>query len=401
MEPLKPADTVVPVEPPEPEALARLATSSNAFAVELWGRIRETAGNLAVSPASLTLALTMAWGGARGETAAEMKQVLHFEGSAEDVMGSAGRLLQAWNTSAGPALLRLASRLFGAKDFAFEPPYLERTRTAFGAPLEPVDFRADIEATRRLINDWAAHRTEGRIPELLPPGSLVPEVTRLVLVNAIYFKAAWAQPFSEELTQREPFFVAPQAPRDVPLMHRTGDYRFAQVDGVKVLELPYEGGELSMLFVLPDAVDGLEAIERKLTSAQVADWIDALSRERVHVVLPRFEVNPGGSLELGRVLGEMGMARAFDPDRADFTGMANPKNPAERLHISKVFHKAFVKLDEKGTEAAAATAVVMISRTAMRPGKPKDFRADHPFLFFLRDIRSGMLLFMGRVADPA
>jgi serpin B len=401
MKPHKPEDTAAPVAPPSDEELARIARSSNAFAADLWGRVRGTQGNLAVSPASITLALAMTWGGARGRTADDMKQVLHFEGSADEVMASAGRLLQAWNTSSGAALLRVANRLFGAQRYTFEKPYLEKIQAAFGAPLEPVDFDNDIEATRKSINDWVARQTEDRIQGLLPARSLQPRLTRLVLVNAIYFKASWAKPFSEDQTVSEPFIVTAAMKKEVPLMHRTGDYGYAEQDGVKVLEMPYQGGDLSMVVVLPDAVDGLEAVERQLTSAQLDDWITALHKENVKVVLPRFEVSPAASLELGETLAAMGMARAFNPEEADFTGMANPPNSSERLHISKVFHKAFVKLDEKGTEAAAATAVVMAMRTALRqPREPKDFRADHPFLFFLRDTTSGMILFMGRVSDP-
>ncbi|MFL5346159.1 MAG: serpin family protein [Hyalangium sp.] len=375
-------------------------TRSNTFALELWSQVRGTGGNLAVAPASITLALAMTWGGARGDTAREMKEVLHFEGSAEEVMSWAGRLLQAWNTSAGPSLLRVANRLFGAKDFTFEKPYLEKTRAVFGAPLEPVDFDAGVEATRQSINAWVARQTEDRIQGLLPVGSLKPKRTKLVLVNAVYFKASWATPFSEESTQPELFFVTRTETKQVPLMHRTGDYRFVQTDGVKVLELPYEGQELAMVFVLPEKAGGLEDVEQNLTSAQLDEWMGTLGRERVNVALPRFEVRPEASIELGDALVAMGMARAFSPEEADFTGMANPAHSQERLHISKVFHQAFVKVDEKGTEAAAATAVVMMTRGAMRPRETQDFRADHPFLFFLRDTSSGMILFMGRVADP-
>ena len=379
-----------------------LAASSNAFATELWSRLRGTKGNLAVSPASLTLALAMTWGGARGETASQMKQVLHFEGTPEQVMAEAGRLLQDWNASDGASLLRVANRLFGAKGFVFEKPYLEKTQAAFGAPLEAVDFDEGAEASRQSINGWVARQTEDRIQELLPRGSLKPRLTKLVLVNAVYFKASWATPFPEGSTRPEPFFASKGKAKDVPLMHRTGDYRFVQTDGVQVLEVPYEGGALAMLFVLPEEQDGLEAVEKELTSARLTEWIDALGRERVNVALPRFEVNPPGSVPLGDALVKMGMGQAFDAERADFTGMANPASPNDRLHISDVFHKAFVKLDEKGTEAAAATAVVMMTRgAAMRPREPKDFRADHPFLFFLRDTSTGMILFMGRVAEPA
>jgi serpin B len=398
----KSADTTSPVAPPSPFEVARLARSSNAFAADLWSQIREAKGNLAVSPVSITLALAMTWGGAKGDTATEMKQVLHFEGTQDEVMASAGRLLQAWNTSSDVTLLRVANRLFGSRSYTFEKPYLEKTQATFGAPLEPVDFDDNIEATRESINAWIAQQTEDRIQDLLPERSLKPGLTKLVLVNAIYFKATWAKPFSEDLTAPEPFFVTPTVKKDVPLMRRKGDYRFAERDGVKVLEILYKDGDMAMMFVLPDAVDGLEAVEQKLTSTQLDGWFSALMNETVNVMLPRFEINPETSLELGEALGAMGMGRAFNPDEADFTGMANPPNPNERLHISKVVHKAFVKLDEQGTEAAAATAVVMVARTGLaRPKVPKEFRADHPFLFFLRENSSGMILFMGRVSEPA
>ena len=397
----KPEDPTAPVAPPSDEELTRLTRSSNAFAAELWRKVRGSPGNLALSPASITLALAMTWGGARGETASEMQQVLHFEGGPDDVMGSAGQLLRAWNTSSGSTLLRVANRLFGSKSYTFEQPYLARTEAAFGAPLEPVDFDDAIETSRESINAWVAQQTEDRIQGLLPSRSLRPRVTKLVLVNTVYFKAVWAHFFPEEQTRSEPFFVTPTEKRQADLMRRTGSYGYAEQDGVKVLEILYREGDWSMLFVLPDAVDGLEQVERNLTSEVFNDWVTALHSETVNVVLPRFEVNPEAAVELGDALAEMGMTRAFDPLRADFTGMANPPNANERLHISKVFHKAFVKVDEKGTEAAAATAVVMMGRSAMaRPREPKDFRADHPFLFFLRDKASGMILFMGRVSEP-
>jgi serpin B len=397
----KPEDPATPVEPPSYEEQLQLARSSNAFAAALWSQVRGMAGNLALSPASITLALAMTWGGARGETQSELKKALHFEGTADEVMASAGQLLQAWNTSAGTTLLRVANRLFGSKSYTFEQPYLAKTQATFGAPLEPVDFDEAIETTRESINAWVARQTEDRIQELLPEGSLRPRLTKLVLVNAVYFKAVWARPFSEEQTFSEPFFVTPAVKQKADLMRRTGDYGYAEQDGVKVLELPYREGDWSMIFVLPDAVDGLEAVERNLTGEVFNDWVTALHNETVNVVLPRFEVTPKSSVELGEALQAMGMKKAFNPYEADFTGMANPPNPNERLHLSKVFHQAFVKVNEKGTEAAAATAAVMMARGAMgRQREPKDFRADHPFLFFLRDKNSGMILFMGRVSEP-
>lgn len=396
-----PENPSTPVAPPSDEEQQRLAQSTNAFAAELWRQVCGSPGNLALSPASITLALAMAWGGARGETSSEMKQVLHFQGSVSEVMASAGQLLQAWNTAAGNTVLRVVNRLFGSTRYSFEQPYLDTTRATFNAPLEPVDFDDDVEATRKSINAWVEKQTENRIQGLLPDRSLRPRLTKLVLVNAVYFKAVWAHVFPEDMTVSEPFFVTPTVKKDADLMHRTGSYAYAEQDGVKVLELPYQDGAWSMIFALPDAVDGLAEVERNLTSEVINDWVTALRTETVVVELPRFEVNPAAPVELGEALVNLGMARAFDAQRADFTAMANPPNASERLHITKVFHKAFVKVNEKGTEAAAATAVVMAARSAMgRQREPKSFRADHPFLFFLRDKASGMILFMGRVSEP-
>ena len=182
-------------------------------------------------------------------------------------------------------------------------------------------------------------------------------------------------------------------------MHRTGSFGFAQRDGVKVLALPYKGDAMSMVVVLPDDVEGLSAVEASLTPERLDVLVKALAPQRVAVSLPKFEVNPSAALSLGDLLKVMGMSVAFDRQKADFTGIANPPDPADRLFIGGVFHKAFVKVDEKGTEAAAATAVVMMRAQAM-PVRSVEFKADHPFLFFLRDDVSGLILFMGRVAEP-
>jgi serpin B len=185
-------------------------------------------------------------------------------------------------------------------------------------------------------------------------------------------------------------------------MNQVEHFKYAVIDGVKVLEMPYEGGAFAMTLVLPDATEGVDGLERRLSNKAFDSWVAALKSERVIVALPKFEVNPASSLSLGDLLIGLGMPLAFDRDLADFTGIANPPSPADRLYISKVFHKAFVKLDEKGTEAAAATAVVMARAGSAAPSMPpSEFRADHPFLFVLRDVRSGMILFMGRVNDPS
>ena len=400
----KPADVAPPgpaVAPPAPGELAGLAKSSNALAFDLYAKARTQGGNLALSPISISTALTMTWAGARGETAAQMKKVLHAEGEATSAMDVAGKLLASFGNADSKVTLRVANRLFGEKTYAFEQPYLDRTKAAFGAPLEALDFKGAVEPSRVHINDWVAKQTQERIKDLIPAGALTSN-TRLVLTNAIYFLGDWMKPFRNESTRPAPFHATATAARDVPTMNQAEHFQFAAVDGVKLLEMPYEGGEVAMTFVLPDAPAGLEAVEKQLSPEVMDKWVRALQFDRVVVALPKFEINPAASLSLGDTLQALGMPLAFDPAKADFTAIANPPSPADRLYISKVFHKAFVKLDEKGTEAAAATAVVMTRAGAAAPSKPPvEFRADHPFLFVLRHVKSGAILFMGRVSDPA
>jgi serine protease inhibitor len=377
-----------------------LARSSNAFAFDLYRRLGPGGdGNRAISPASVSTALSMAWAGARGGTAMQMQSVLRFEAPPDVVMQASGRLALALQDPARGVVFRIANRMFGEKTCEFEPAYMDATRAAFGAALEPVDFKRAAEKSRLLINGWVEEKTEKRIRDLVPPGGVDKEA-RLVLVNAIYFLGDWAEPFEKESTRPAPFTVSASQKKDVPTMHAVESFRFAARDASKAVELPYKGGQFSMLLVLPDADAGLPVLEATLTAERLEGIVKSLAPTRVHVSLPKFEVDPPGSLALGEVLAGLGMPDAFSPAQADFTAIANPPDPRDRLFLSEVFHKAFVKVDEKGTEAAAATAAVM-ARAAAAMAPPAEFKADHPFLFFIRDNATGMILFMGRVADPS
>ena len=222
-----------------------------------------------------------------------------------------------------------------------------------------------------------------------------------MVTNAIYFLGNWAVPFKKEATSPAPFFTTATDKRDVPTMHQTGEPHFAATDGVKLADLPYEGGSLALTIVVPDAVDGVGALEARLTPEALIRWLGAAAATRVILSLPSLTIAPATSLSLGDALSAMGMPLAFDRTAADFSGIARPPRPEDRLFISKVFHKAFVKVDEKGTEAAAATGVVMATPKIARVPQPAvELKADHPFLYLLRDLRSGLVLFMGRVADP-
>jgi serpin B len=383
-----------------PPTQAADPTSGTAFAVDLLRALRGTPGNLAFSPASVSLALTLPWSGARGATAAEMARVLHLSGTPDAVLpGVADQLGRLNDPKRTAYTLRVANRIFPERTYALQKPFLDRMAT-LGAPAEGLDFRRAPDPSRRRINTWVAEQTSDRIRDLLPPPSIDAE-TRLVLANAIYLLADWLSPFTRETTRFVPFFF-PHGDRPVPTMHQVSTFKFVAADGVKLLEMPYVGGDLAMTIVLPDARDGLPALEQSLDARRLDAWIAALKPQKVAVVLPKFTLDPPSSLALADVLKGLGMKLAFDPERADFTGIAAPPNPADRLVISDVFHKAFVKVDEKGTEAAAATAVVMQRAGAMPdPQRPQEFRADHPFLFLIRDLKTGGVLFLGRVVDPA
>jgi serpin B len=374
-----------------------LATAINSFGFDLWSRVRTTQGNLAVSPMSASLALAMTYGGARTETATQMAKVLHFDIPAEALHAAAGRLVTSANEPSSGAKLVVANRLFGDTAYAFEAPFLELTRDRYGAELERVDLQGALEQSRGRINGWVSERTQKRIVDLIPAGGLLPE-TRLVLVNALYLKAQWVHPFDRFTTSLQPFHMSATEAPTVPTMEQTTELRFAEQEGLQAVEMAYVGDDLAMTILVPTAVDGLAALESSISAERFAQIRAAMESRQVQLAMPRFVIDPASSISLGDTLAAMGMPLAFDRNAADFTGMANPPNPQDRLYIARVFHKVFVAVDEAGTEAAAATAVAMAVR-GMAPN-PVTVRADRPFLFVIHTVDSGAILFIGRVADP-
>jgi serpin B len=381
-------------EPATTEVVAEVAAGFNAFGIELYRKLATAPGDQVISPASVAVALAMTHAGARGDTAKEMEVALHYSRPAAEVQAAVGTMLTGWNAPHEGLELAVANRLFGETSVAFERPFLDLTRTVFAAPLEPVGFKTDPAAARVHINDWVEAQTHDRIQELLPP-SAVNAATRLVLVNAIYFKAPWLHPFPEHRTKRAPFF-ATGGKRDVPTMGVTEQFAFTErtADGVQVIELPYGGPGFAMTLVVPLAKDGLPAVEASLTAERLAGWVGALASERIDLSLPKFRIAPSESLQLATLLGELGIRKAFTM-QADLTGIA----PAsEMLVLAEVYHKGFIAVDEKGTEAAAATAVA--ARAGGMPSEPRTVKVDRPFLYVIRDTRSGLVMFIGRVVSP-
>ena len=386
------AQAVAPVIPGQ----AMLTKGNNSFAIELYRQLRQEPGNLFFSPASISNAFGMAYAGARGKTATEMAQTLHFTLPPNELHPAMGKLLAQMNEKNPNYQLSVADALWAEQNEKVLSSYLNLTRTDYGAAFFSVDFEKHPDKARYAINDWVAQRTQNKILNLLGPGTVTAD-TRLILTNAIYFKGTWAAQFDKSQTRDEDFYLTASQTAQAPLMHLSGGFRYFNGGSFQALEIPYKGDKLSMIVVLPNALDGLAALESQLTDGQLDAWLAKLSYTRkVNLALPRFTLTQ--QFTLNQTLGAMGMHAAFTPTAADFSGITGNRS----LWISEVIHKAFAAVDEQGTEAAAATAIGMRA-LAMMPdtSPPIEFRADHPFLFLIRDTKSGSILFMGRLSDPA
>ena len=381
-----------------PEDTAAVATAIASFGLSLLGTTGE-GENVVFSPHSVFEALAMTSGGARKETLAAMQKTLSVtlpDARFHDAVAALREGLE--KRTKGEASLTIANRLFAHSALDLSPAFVALTKDRYGAEVGRVNFKGDREGARKLINTWIADNTNQHIKELIKQPDLDPD-TRLVLANAIWFKAGWRQPFKAGSTAPAPFVADGKSVITVPTMNQLMTASHAKGAGAAWLELPYgASGNLAMVFALPDAVDGLAALRKALTPAALTKALAALSSERVNVHLPKFTLE--SRLQLGDALSRLGMSVAFGTG-ADFTGISNPPNPPDQLRITKVIHQAFLELDEKGTEAAAATAVLMGRKGTPAPEAPPiEFRADHPFLFFLRDTVTGEVLFMGQLVNP-
>jgi serpin B len=387
--PVRPAAARM-VRPVRPDPTALVAGGVNGLGLSLYARERAEKGNLVFSPASIGFALGLVLQGAAGATERELAGALGVDRDADLAADGFAALLAAGRKVPG-VQLRIASRLWAQAGLAFAKPFLALARDRFGAPVALADFVKKAEATRVSINKWVGTVTNGRIRELLPAGSV--QDASLVIVNAIWFKGSWAHRFDKAATRDLPFAVSATLQPAVPTMSEVAPAGYAQVDGVQALELPYKGGAMSMVVLLPDDAGGLDGLEQRLDAAHLAVWLGALRpRDKVDVQLPRFRAE--ATLPLGDLLQQLGVRLLFGDD-ADLSRML--ASGERGLKVSGAFHKAFVAVDEEGAEAAAATAVV-VTREAVE--EPPAFHADRPFVWLIRDQRSGLIYFLGRVVDP-
>jgi len=395
--------------------VAELVANNTEFAFDLYQAIRAREGNLLYSPCSVSLALAMAYAGARDTTKEQMAEVLHFTLAQEGFHPALQTLsLTVASRSADPKIqLTIANSLWVQTGYSFLSDFLDLLSENYAAIPRPVDFVDAPVETRRAINDWVSHETEGKIKHILDPGAITPD-TQLVLANAVYFKADWLHPFSTAATRDGPFYLLDGSEAIVPLMEQEEDFRYTSGEGYQAIELPYSGEDLSMVILVPKQaaersdpwlpspppplpsgpIDPLHfgEFERSLVAERFASIVAGLQSMTVHLVMPTFTYASG--LALKDTLARMGMTDAFTPHVADFSGMDGTR----LLYISDVVHKAFVAVDEKGTEAAAATAVPVA--TIDLPPEPVHLTIDCPFIFVIRDVKTGAILFVGRVLDP-
>jgi serine protease inhibitor len=392
------------------------AKATNEIGVDLYRQLATGAENLCISPYSIDSALAMTFVGADGETRTEMARVLHFvndgdvpasfsalQHSLEEMSAKTAELVKQSKKFGGPSepiTLNIANHLFAQEGYHFREAFLALVKQNFGGAFEPIDFVADPAAATQRINKWVADQTRDRIRDLIPRGAL-DNTTRLVLANALYLKAPWANEFSQNATQPEPFFVG-GAPVDVPMMRKTDkNFGYARREGFTVISLPYVGDELQFVILLPDEINGPSGLEAKLSSEVLASCAKLQKRD-VDLHLPKFKFEPP-TITLAKQFEALGMKTAFDQPKgsANFDKIA-PRTLSDYLFISQIFHKTFIAVDEKGTEAAAATAVAMLAGSALRspPPPPIEVKVDRPFVYAIQHVPSGVCLFLGRITDP-
>lgn len=371
--------------------------AGNDFASDLYAKLKIEKGNIFFSPESLSQALAMTFAGARDTTASEMQTVLHLQMNSDYVPATMAELIKEKNarSASGAYTLQTANAIWVQKDYELLESYTRLLKDNYDAKASNVDFEKDAPSTADTINHWVEDKTQSRIKDLVSADALMG--MRLVLTNAVYFKADWQNHFEKAATHEEDFYINPAQTSRAWMMQRTCDNcRYTENDALQVLAMPYKGGDIEMVVLLPRDKGGMDAFEQSLNPYVINQLLAELAQDvDVNIVFPRFRLETNYSLS--KTLSALGMKAAFDPAHADFSGMTGRRD----LFISDVIHKAFVEVDERGTEAAAATGVIMAPTSVPMQRITKQFRADHPFLFLIRDAKNGAIYFMGRMQDPS
>lgn len=377
------------------ENLIKLSRDNSEFATRLYREICAPDANLIFSPYSVSSALAMTYAGARGTTESQMAAVLSFSLDQKDIhqaFADLGTRLDKIQQT-GDITLNIANSLWPETSFELLSEYVDLIKKNYGVEITPLEFRKSSEAART-INRWVENKTHDKIRNIISARDLGP-LTRLVLANAIYFNGKWLNPFDPSKTREAPFYSKPDNPVKAQMMTQKSRFRYLELEDLQILEMPYLGNNLSMVALLPRKMEGLSSLESQLGVEQLEQWRHKLIPTNVTVYFPRFQITH--SVDLGNRLVSMGMVDAFSDTKADFSGIAVIK-PSEPLYISRVLHKAFIKVSEEGTEAAAATAVIQKVGAAPRP--TPIFRADHPFIFMILENQTGSVLFMGKMTNP-
>ena len=378
---------------------SQLASDNLAFAMDLYHQLASQPGNLFYSPYSISQALAMVYGGAHRQTEQQMAKGMHFSLPQDRLHPSFNALDQELTKRTNAVKdqgqgfqLNIANATWGQSGFPFLSSFLDLLARNYGAGLQTVDFANNPESTRQDINNWVAKQTQDRIKDIVPPGA-IDTLTRLVLANAIYFKASWMMPFQKSATQNAPFTTLDGSQVTVPIMSlEKNKLSYQKGDGYQAMALPYVDGNVAMLLLVPD-VGKFSQFEASLDAARLQSILDSLQSTDVILKMPRFTVE--SSFSLGDTLAKMGMPDAFNASQADFSGMDGQRD----LYVSSVIHKAYASVDESGTEAAAAT-VAIVSLTAIMPGEPVSLTIDRPFIFVIYDQPTQSILFAGRITNP-
>lgn len=364
--------------------------SNSSFALDLYGKLKNEQSNLFFSPWSISTVLAMTYAGARGDTGKEMSQVLQFNLDAEEIPPTFAKLIGELNgvRNKGNIQLSIANALWTDKNLKLLSSFVELARNNYHAEINYADFGGEPERARSQINNWVESQTNSKIKDLIKPGML-DSMTSLLLINAIYFKGNWTIRFEESNTRESDFWIDPGASVKVPMMTRLDHYKYMESDSIQMLEFSYKGNDLSMVVILPKSKNGLSTVEASFNMENLSSWLSGLKMHKVEVFLPKFKIT--GEFDLDDTLSSLGMPDAFNRKTADFSGIGGTKN----LFISSAIHNAYVEVNEEGTEAAGASSTELQTLSM-----PIVFQADHPFIFLIRENRTGSILFIGRILNP-